>query len=178
RKDNSAQHNRKIDICVHVNETSPQLDRVILASRTGSINHTSYAGLLRRPIRFSIETKTTGHDWSNAVYQIASWLIAQWDALDDLVELSVGQRIPPGSSPAAAFGLEFLPSVIIQGHEWWFVAVSRTSSNKNVFWTKVYIGSTTSTQGVYGITAVIQLLGHWVTTDYWPWFKSAILNQA
>ncbi|KAK1975708.1 hypothetical protein LZ30DRAFT_605024 [Colletotrichum cereale] len=178
RSDKSAHHNKKVDFCVYVKEMSPELYAAILASPTESINHTDYPGLLRRPIGLSIETKITGHEWAKAVNQIAVWLIAQWDALDDLVSRLGDGVVPAGASPASARGLVFLPGIIIQGHEWWFVAVARKPDGATELWNKTLIGSTTTIQGIYQIWAVIQLLGRWIETEYWPWFQAAILGRA
>ncbi|KAK1958671.1 hypothetical protein LY78DRAFT_685942 [Colletotrichum sublineola] len=176
RSDKSAHHNKKVDFCVYVKEMSPELDAVILASPTESINHTDYPGLLQRPIGLSIETKITGHEWAKAVNQIAVWLMAQWDALDDLVLQSGDGSVPVSASPAAAAGLAFLPGIIVQGHEWWFVAVTRKPDRTTEFWSKTLIGSTTTMEGIYQISAVLQLLGHWIETEYWPWFQATILR--
>ncbi|KZL85757.1 hypothetical protein CI238_10890 [Colletotrichum incanum] len=109
RSGKPAHHNEKVDFCVYVKEQSEELDAVIIASETESINHTDHSGLVRSPIGLSIETKITGHDWVNAVNQITVWLIAQWDSLDDFA--SGGQSVRPGFSPAAAAGLSFLPGI-------------------------------------------------------------------
>lgn len=178
RSDKSAHHNKKVDFCVYVKEISPELDAAILASPAESINHTDYPGLLRRPIGLSIETKITGHEWAKAVNQIAVWLIAQWDILDDLAGSSGSSRATPRASPAAAAGLSFLPGIIVQGHEWWFMAVTRKPDGATEFWSKTLIGSTTTMQGIYQISAVLQLLGRWIETEYWPWFQAAILKRA
>ncbi|KAL0929597.1 uncharacterized protein CTRU02_215496 [Colletotrichum truncatum] len=176
RSDKSAHHNKKVDLCVYVSEQSDEVDAAILASQTASINQTDHPSLIRTPIGLSIETKITGHDWVNAVNQITVWLIAQWDSLDDFV--SSGQRVRPGYTPAAAAGLTFLPGIIVQGHEWWFVAVVRKPDGATEFWSKKLIGSTTTTEGIYQVVAVLQLLGRWIETEYWPWFQAAILKKA
>ncbi|OHE98078.1 hypothetical protein CORC01_06592 [Colletotrichum orchidophilum] len=178
RSDKSAHHNKKVDFCVYVKEESEQLKAKIPTTPAQSINHTDYPGLLQRPIGLSIETKITGHEWAKAVNQIAVWLVAQWDALDDLAAPSDGSHSTPRSvSSAAAAGLVFLPGIIVQGHEWWFIAVTRKPDGKTELWTKTPIGSTTTMQGIYQISAVIQLLGRWIETEYWPWFQRAILKQ-
>ncbi|KAH0425476.1 hypothetical protein CcaCcLH18_10935 [Colletotrichum camelliae] len=123
RSGKSAYHNKKVDFCVYVKEQSEELDAAIIPSEAESINHTDHSGLVRSPIGLSIETKITSHDWVNAVNQITVWLIAQWDSLDDFA--SGGQPVRLGFSPAAAAGLSFLPGIIVQGHEWWFIAVGR-----------------------------------------------------
>ncbi|KAL0929964.1 uncharacterized protein CTRU02_215173 [Colletotrichum truncatum] len=185
-------HNKKVDFCVFVNRESPRLTAAALLSPFQSVNHTDYPPLLRRPIAISIETKTPGDKWTEAVNQMSAWLIAQWDALDDMVARAqaldgdvAAFNAPPSPSPgaarpspAAATGLAFLPGVIVQGHEWYFIAITRAAADGYTRrWEKVLIGSTQSTEGVYKIVAVLQLLGRWVEDQYWPWFQRNVLGQ-
>ncbi|KDN70361.1 hypothetical protein CSUB01_11008 [Colletotrichum sublineola] len=48
----------------------------------------------------------------------------------------------PRPSAAAAAGLSFLPGIIVQGHEWYFIAVTRAAADGHTQrWEKVLIGS-------------------------------------
>ncbi|KAE9566607.1 hypothetical protein CGMCC3_g17233 [Colletotrichum fructicola] len=189
RGSKASHHNKKVDFCVFVNEQCPELTRAALTSPFQSVNQTEYPALLQRPIALSIETKVTGQDWTEAVNQISVWLLAQWDALDDLVSRSqaqdgdassnvdAGDADAPKPSAAAAAGLVFLPGLVVLGHDWYFVAMTRSPDGKSRLYNRVLIGSTQSTEGVYQVIAVLQLLGRNIENHYWPWFERTILNK-
>ncbi|KAI8302820.1 hypothetical protein K4K61_007672 [Colletotrichum sp. SAR11_59] len=100
RFDKIAHHNKRVDFCVYVKDDPPELIATTLASPFQSINHTDTAGLLQRPIALSVETKLTGHDWTQAQNQMAAWLLAHWDMLDDLVTRVVS--VDGGTAPVSA----------------------------------------------------------------------------
>lgn len=81
-----------------------------------SWNHTCYPPLQRRPLAMSIETKLTGRDWDSAKIQMSIWVTAQLNKLELLVAQD-GGGLP---------GLPFLPLIVIQGHEWYFLAATRS----------------------------------------------------
>ncbi|KAK4234281.1 hypothetical protein C8A03DRAFT_37952 [Achaetomium macrosporum] len=101
-----------------------------------SIYHTDYAPLRYRPLALSVESKTTGHQLSEAEVQLGVWHAAQWRMLelsasrlrlrqlreDHDVDL---QRPPIPASGDTAPLPPFLPAVIVQGHDWHFVATTR-----------------------------------------------------
>ncbi|KAK2023726.1 hypothetical protein LX32DRAFT_600204 [Colletotrichum zoysiae] len=197
RTETPSHFNRKVDFCDFVNVETPELRATALGSPFHSVNHTEYPALLHRPIAMSIETKVPGDDWADAVNQLSAWLVAQWDVLDDLVLRAGDGDAPllpakpsssaglgtdnndrrPRPSAAAAAGLSFLPGIIVQGHEWYFIAVTRAAADGHTQrWEKVLIGSTQWMEGVYKIVAVLQLLGHWVEHEFWPWFQLAVLR--
>lgn len=60
-----------------------------------SINHCLNETLLHRPIAVSIETKRGGDNDREAQLQLGTWLAAQWNMLDALVD---------GATPAATIG--------------------------------------------------------------------------
>jgi hypothetical protein len=80
-----------------------------------SWNQTCYPPLQKRPLAISFETKLTGRDWDSAKIQISIWATAQLNKLEQLVAQD-GGGLP---------GLPFLPLVVIQGHEWYFLAANR-----------------------------------------------------
>ncbi|KAK1992090.1 hypothetical protein LX36DRAFT_715594 [Colletotrichum falcatum] len=88
-----------------------------------------------------------------------------WDMLDDQVLRAQGADNPSvardKSSAAAASGLVFLPGVIVQGHDWYFLAITRAADERTQRWERTLMGTTQSIQGVYKVTAVLQLLGCW-----------------
>ncbi|KAK1963041.1 hypothetical protein LY78DRAFT_705425 [Colletotrichum sublineola] len=190
-------HNKKVDFCVFVKQRCPELTRAALTSPFQSVNQTEYPALLERPIALSIETKVTGHDWAEAVNQMSVWLLAQWDALDDLVsrtrsraaaaaspavdsgapDLDSSNANDPKPSAAAAAGLVFLPGIVVQGHDWYFVAMTRSATGQSRLYSRILCGSTQKTEGVYQVVAVLQLLARYIEDEYWPWFKRTILTN-
>ncbi|KAK1951950.1 hypothetical protein LY78DRAFT_664541 [Colletotrichum sublineola] len=167
---------RRVDFCVHVEpESLGHVTRTLLRSPSQSINHTEFPALLHKPIGIAIETKLTGADWETARVQIGIWLAAQWNRLDDLVwNRGIGVE---HTSPATAAGLVFLPAVIIQGHEWSFVALTRDRDGVARLWCKLLFASTWSIRGVYQAVAGLQLLSRWMREEYWPWFRQVVLGQ-
>ncbi|RMJ02397.1 hypothetical protein CDV36_015336 [Fusarium kuroshium] len=168
-------HDKRIDFCFYIdlpdsNPASHTLNQVCHQTLHGSINHTDYAPLLRRPVCLSIETKRTGEDWQAALEQTSIWLAAQWACLDKLV-----------GTPAVATGLDFLPALIVQGHDWFFVSTTRNRRPdwryETILWSKVVVGSTASARGLYQVVTTIQRLAKWCSETYWPWFATQVLGH-
>jgi hypothetical protein len=93
---------------------------------TASWNHTCYPPLQKRPLAMSIETKLTGRDWDMAKIQMSIWITAQLNKLEQLVAQD-GGGLP---------GLPFLPVIVTQGHEWYFLAATRSEKEtvRSTFW--------------------------------------------
>ncbi|KAI2481043.1 hypothetical protein Ptr902_08069 [Pyrenophora tritici-repentis] len=134
---------------------------------TASWNHTCYPPLQKRPLAMSIETKLTGRDWDTAKIQMSIWVTAQLNKLEQLVAQD-GGGLP---------GLPFLPVIVTQGHEWYFLAATR-SKRETVLWEKVLLGSTQNVLGVYQIIAALQVLGQWCEEVYRPWFRAHVIGVA
>ena len=102
-----------------------------------SINHTLYTPLRRRPISVNIETKRTGEDLRDAQYKIQIWCAAQFAKIEELIrerrELRQTAENDQNES-CDGDGMEppFLPGIIIQCHDWNFVAAVRGTSKKTV----------------------------------------------
>lgn len=130
------------------------------------INHTSYHPLRQRPIVISIETKKPhGASAATAELQISTWLAAQWKFLEELVKQSEG----------SFDGLPFLPGIIVEGHNWLFVATTR-EGRKTVLWREQMFGSTSSFLGVYKTIWGLRRLAEWAREVYWPWFQENALG--
>ena len=166
-------HEKRVDFCLYMQPCSradaDAISRVVRTAPHAGINHTDYVPLLGCPISLSIETKRTGEDWKEALYQMSIWLVAHQKRLDSLST--------PLSSPT------FLPGIIIQGYEWYFVAATRGCAREEggwetVIWNKIHIGSTDQLGGIIQIVTVIQRLAHWSALTYWLWFKEAALQLA
>lgn len=104
-----------------------------------SINHTDFAPLRRRPIALSIESKTTGHQLLEAEVQVGVWLAAQWRMLESLPKRPTPE-LDIATNPSVAGLPSFLPAIIIQGHDWHFVATTR-SRECTTLWAKLTFGS-------------------------------------
>jgi hypothetical protein len=91
----------------------------------------------------------------------------------------------------SAANLEFLPGLIVQGHDWTFVAATPApvphatdklgscaggGRGEIIIWSKIAIGSTGTIQGICQIVTVLQRLAMWSSRTYWPWIQHNILN--
>lgn len=83
------------------------------------MNHLDYTPLRRRPVTVSLATTDGGLAGANL--RVASWHAAQWNFLAEVAR----ERERFGE------GVGFLPGVVVQGHEWSFVASTR-EGNKTV----------------------------------------------
>jgi hypothetical protein len=97
------------------------------------------------------------------------WLAAQWRLLE-----SLPNRLAPDrdvtTNPAAAVLPDFLPAVMIQGHDWHFVAATR-AGKCTTLWAKQTFGSSETVPGIYQTVCVLQYLVQWAAQHYWPSFR-------
>lgn len=170
-------HDKRVDFCVYIDplEGSPLSDSLYQAAQASphlSINHTDYTPLINCPISLSIETKRTGEGWQAALAQTSIWLSAQWKRLQELAQVSDGTD-----------SLAFLPAIIVQGHDWMFIAATRGDEldkgmdRETIIWSKVLLGSTDGFQGICQIVTVLQRLAGWSAETYWHWFQDKILQH-
>lgn len=80
-----------------------------------TVNHTDYNPLCLRPIVVSAECKKPGENLAEAHLQVAVWQDAQLSLLRSQSVTATTDIIP------------FLPSIVIQGHDWQFTATSQDS---------------------------------------------------
>jgi hypothetical protein len=71
--------------------------------------------------------------------------------------------------------LEFLPGVIVNGHEWWFT-VTTFDGSRVKFYEKSALGSTNNTKEIYKLICNLQILRQWIEETYWPWLRDLILE--
>ncbi|GKU11752.1 unnamed protein product, partial [Fusarium langsethiae] len=127
---------KKVDFCMYINpkhDESAQIRETVLALMNvlpmGIFNHTNLLPLSDRPIAVSIETKKTGEGWDNARLQMEVWMAAHWQFLRKVLQL---HRLAAGAvsslEQTAGFNSyetrklpEFLPGIIIQGHDWYLI---------------------------------------------------------
>ncbi|CAH0035991.1 unnamed protein product [Clonostachys rhizophaga] len=178
---------RKVDFAIYIDPTNdphraPTNEAITDLRRKlpkGALNHTDYHPLRCRPVAFSIETKRTGENWEVAKLQLGTWLSAQWQFLQRLVELRQKGAVSKRGDGDAGHGVAvhqlppFLLGIIIQGHDWYLVLSTR-EKNQTIVWEKASIGSTADALGVYKITYMLQLLRRWAQDTYWPWLRGVM----
>ncbi|KAJ4315905.1 hypothetical protein N0V84_008111 [Fusarium piperis] len=111
----------KVDYVLHINPAlgldtgaDAAVQQLQASVVENSVNHTAFDPLRSFPICLSVETKKYGGDLKKADLQLCSWQAAQWTML-------------AGQAGGAINRLTFLPGIIVQGHEWKFVATTRTN---------------------------------------------------
>ncbi|KPA35782.1 hypothetical protein FLAG1_11498 [Fusarium langsethiae] len=85
-------------------------------------------------------------------------------------EVDAQQEVDPRFKPP-----EFLPGVIINGHEWWFT-VTILEESRVKFYEKAALGSTKGTKDIYKLICSLQVLRQWIDTTYWPWLRELIVD--
>ncbi|GKU10898.1 unnamed protein product [Fusarium langsethiae] len=118
--------------------------------------------LYKSPFGLSIETKRYGGDLRRADVQTAAWHAAQWTYLKSQAGDAVDE-------------LPFLPGIIVQGHEWKFVATTR-KNNETILWSSFQFGTSQTAVGVLQIMAGLHRLKRWSKDVYWPWYKKNVLK--
>jgi len=157
---------RKVDLAMVLK--LPSLITDDMYQRIPFVNQTYYTPVRSTPIAVSIETKLVGTDYEPAQTQMAVWVFAQFAHLR-----AIFGRVP-----------SFLPLLLVQGDDWTFMAATQAhaivNSNLEVngyvttIWDKVFIGNTSSLEGVWKVSAVLQYLATWSATKYVPWFEACL----
>ncbi|KAG7403113.1 hypothetical protein Forpi1262_v018791 [Fusarium oxysporum f. sp. raphani] len=181
---------KKVDFCMYIDpkhDESAQIRETILTLMNvlpmGMFNHTNLLPLSDRPIAVSIETKKTGEGWDNARLQMEVWMAAHWQFLRKVLQL---HRLAAGavSSLEQTDGFnsyetrklpEFLPGIIIQGHDWYLI-ITTSEGEKTIFWHKENFGQTSKSKGIYTIIHNLQLLRKWAQEVYWEWMRELLLS--
>uniref|UniRef100_A0A8H7N1N3 PD-(D/E)XK nuclease-like domain-containing protein n=1 Tax=Bionectria ochroleuca TaxID=29856 RepID=A0A8H7N1N3_BIOOC len=164
---------RKVDFAIYIDPTNdpdraPTNEAITNLRRKlpkGALNHTDYHPLRCRPVAFSIESKRTGENWEVAKLQLGTWLSAQWQFLQRLVELRQKAAVSKRGDGDAGHG--------VAGHDWYLILSTREKS-QTIVWEKASIGSTADALGVYKITYMLQLLRRWAQDTYWPWLRGVM----
>jgi hypothetical protein len=161
-----------VDFCIYMQpgRDSPEqaaIDNMRYRDRPSrSINHVDSGLLNKHPIAISIETKREGEDYTNAINQMATWHSAQLRSLC---------YVSPGITRTLSH-IELLPGIIVQGHDWNFVATIQRDGKAFTFH-KLPIGTTRTRQGIFKVLLALQYLEHWIQTKYWSAFKTDILGM-
>lgn len=133
----TALNSKMVDFAIHI-EPSDRFrkavhERAQLSPTPMSVNHTLDESLRWRPIGVSIETKHTGRNWDDAMAQVGIWTAAQFTKLEELAKEADEISETHGSLRAGpGVQLPFLPIVIVQGHDWNFLAAVRDPGKQTV----------------------------------------------
>ncbi|KAF4977613.1 hypothetical protein FZEAL_5897 [Fusarium zealandicum] len=194
---------RRIDFCLYIDPRGdsnypPKIDILRQQLPERSVNHTSYSPLLSHPTTVSFETKRSGNDFDGGIPQIAVWQAAHWKMLRSLLRkkaregssvttaqsrLGQGNTLEEDYVNNALKELGALHGILIQGHEWYYVATSPELTNddgqpssRTFLWLHQPIGRTSDALGLHKIAAFLEYMKVWTATSYWPWFKRHFLD--
>ncbi|GAP90244.1 putative methyltransferase type 11 [Rosellinia necatrix] len=119
------QRGKMVDYCMFVEPQDEDLTKLMELWKHPqldcNINHTDHYSLRQRPVVLSATSKRPGEGFAEAQVQLSVWQGAQWAPLESLMEITKG-----GGKDAARPLIPFLPALVIQGHEWSFVATTRS----------------------------------------------------
>lgn len=182
----SIKHEKQVDFCLALETYDDAVKDLIYRAALGapheSINHTEHFPLRFKPITVSIKADQINSDPAPALYEMCTWLSAQWIHLQGLLrskesregqQSSAQQQQPPQTRPP------FLPGILIEGYRWSFVAATLGEERNEggweiIIWTGIDIGSTESLRGMAQIVAALQILVDWSISTYGPWFEELI----
>jgi len=162
---NDSSTTRKVDLAV-VLELTDRVKNNLRRSGPQYLNQTYHEAVRHSPIAVSIETKVVGEGWGAGQTQLAVWAFAQFAHLREIC----------GAAPL------FLPLLIVQGDQWTFLAateeeiddggdVEEEPEYKTIIWEKIPLGSTSSFDGVWKVSAVLQYLAAWAVEDHARWLR-------
>lgn len=124
---------KMVDFVIHV-EPSDRFRKAVRAraqhhtTEMSVVNHTCHQPLWWSPIGVSIETKHTGQNWDEAMMQVGIWVAAQFNKLEQLAT----EANQMSTKDEVIRKLPWLPLIIIQGHEWMFLAAIKTPGKQTV----------------------------------------------
>ncbi|KAM3519013.1 hypothetical protein NHJ13051_007803 [Beauveria bassiana] len=188
---------KKVDFCVFIDPIGdrslpPAFQAGVEHARAvlplGVVSFTDFAPLYDRFVALSIETKKPSENLEAAELQLGVWDMARWSFLRRLIELKllsatttdqdVDKATASRDNEAVQAQLpEFLPGIIVQGHDWLLV-VTTMEGEKTVLWQKLTIGSTATPRGVYQIVRTLQRLETWAREVHWPWLRTVVQGIA
>ncbi|EWZ33845.1 hypothetical protein FOZG_13537 [Fusarium oxysporum Fo47] len=127
---------KKIDFCVYLDPHHDPNDTNIASTVDAvrahlpglSINPTDDLSLLSSPIAIPIETNRPGEGLDTANLQVATFLTAHLTLLQRLLDAGASVPVQDGEKAPSVDDLGFLPSLIVQGNTWNFIAASRQDS--------------------------------------------------
>ena len=93
--------------------------------------------------------------------------------VDDTSRVSIDSVLDDGVGSLA--GLEFLPGVVVQGHEWKLLITTYGEDGKTTLWTSKVFGSTSTTLETFQVVAGLRELLKWTVDTFEPWYTKNIL---
>ncbi|KAG7403374.1 hypothetical protein Forpe1208_v016565 [Fusarium oxysporum f. sp. rapae] len=185
---------KRVDFCFFIDPScdpsyKPRIETLVKSLPEMSISHTSYGPLRVRPTTVSLETKRPGNDFDGAILQISVWQSAHWVMLRSLLG-----RTWPGKQACGLSRKDYankslrelgaLHGIVIQGHDWIYVATSPEfvneegrESTRTQLWLYEPIGRTNTAFGVHKVSAFLEFLKTWSLQTYWPWYKRYFLDD-
>ncbi|KAM3503631.1 hypothetical protein MY11210_008650 [Beauveria gryllotalpidicola] len=163
---------KKVDFCVYIEpkyDSSSTFEAGAAYARMAMpqeiVNFIDFAPLYDRFIALSIEIQKPSEDLEAAQLQLGVWDMAHWAFLRRLAGLRAsvtGTTAATGTAGATTSAVErrmpeFLPGIIVQGHNW-FLVITTMERDKTVLWHNVAIGSTAKPRGIYQIIRTLQYL--------------------
>ncbi|KAM3438946.1 hypothetical protein MY4824_003016 [Beauveria thailandica] len=173
---------KNVDFCVYIepeSDSSSTFEAGAAYARMAMpqeiVNFTDFAPLYDRFIALSIETQKPSEDFEAAQLQLGVWDMAHWAFLRRLSGLRASVTGTTGATTSAVEQQmpEFLPGIIVQGHNW-FLVITTMEGDKTVLWHSVAIGSTAKPRGIYQIVRTLQYLERWAKDVHWPWLKAMV----
>lgn len=129
-----------------------------------TINQTMYQPLQFAPIGVSIETKIASSA-VDGMLQLSVWAAAWYKRMK--------QFLPPDAAEKAP-SVVTLPLLYVTGHVW-NLSFACDRGDRIEIIGEHSIGDTRTLLGLYTIVAVIQELGHWMSTTYRNWLEEVFL---
>lgn len=164
----NATRSKYVDFCIVFcpdKEEEKAIEAVASDKPVCSINHSDLGSLATSPIAVSIETKTSSSNMKEGLVQLATWQSAHWRALRPYEDDD--QQVPRL--------IEFLPSIITHGHDWYFTATVQVDGRARLYH-KLNIGSTEDVVGIYRLLNSLQHLRQWLKNEYWPAYRAEVLG--
>ncbi|KAI1505519.1 hypothetical protein F5X99DRAFT_415950 [Biscogniauxia marginata] len=148
---------KMVDYCIFVEPKGMMLEKIKeLQELRQHINHTDFFPLQQRPIILSAMFKKPGESIQEAQVQLGVWQAVQWALLETLLApRSMGAQLERMTGQLAV--ISFLPALIVQGHEWYFAATTK-SGKETLLWMKQTIGRTDTVLGIFQIIHALRYI--------------------
>ncbi|KAK3299702.1 uncharacterized protein B0H64DRAFT_104042 [Chaetomium fimeti] len=135
-------------------------------SRNLGVNHTDYPPLLRAPTAVTIATMIGSGSLEDGRVRLGIWTAA-WHIRMAALGISGWEDGPL---------LPTLPLILTHEHQWsLYFAVDR--GHKIEILGGIQIGTTSTTQGIYQLLAVLRLLADWIETEFKEWVVTAFTED-
>ncbi|KAF7554803.1 hypothetical protein G7Z17_g2641 [Cylindrodendrum hubeiense] len=141
------------------------------AKPIGSINHTEYSPLTRRPISVSIESKAPSGSPDKALAQLSIWAASHFERLRRLRDVKRRQQ---GDAATEACIPMALPLLLAIGSSWRLYFAVDTDRDIVIVDT-IKLGDTDQLVGCYQVVAALRELARWTETTFRSWLLDNVL---